>query len=94
MLPPSRIPLEKVRNQIDPEIGEAKAAWRQAKWGATFATLTANSLLIGQFVVGAAITTSFFQKTFSPTYISLFGLVVVITTALRQLCFIPKSELK
>jgi hypothetical protein len=82
-LPPPDL-CEQPKRQIALRIAEASAAFRQAAKSAKLANRTANSLLIGQYVVGAAMTTSFVQKIFDPTYVGLFGLIVVITTALRQ----------
>jgi hypothetical protein len=53
---------------------------RRAKWG----KFSSNSLTFGQYVIGAVMASAFVQKSLSPNIVGIFGIVVLIASAMKQ----------
>ncbi len=53
---------------------------RLAKWG----KLSANSLTFGQYIIGGMMTTAFVQKSLSANIIGIFGVLVLLSSLLKQ----------
>ena len=56
---------------------------QQRRLAATY-KLASNSLVFGQYVIGGAMTTSFMQKQLSSETVGIFGLLVLISSIIRQ----------
>lgn len=72
------------RKQVYVRIGDAQSARSKLRRTAIGANWSSNLLTIGQYVVGAALTTSFIQKELAPNLIGIFGVIVVISSAFKQ----------
>jgi hypothetical protein len=72
------------RNQVYTRITEARLAKLKQERRARWSRWSANSLTFGQYIIGIVMGTAFVQKTLSPNIIGIFGVLVVVSSALKQ----------
>lgn len=76
--------VDEARKHVFVRINDASVARTRSRVTAAGAKWASNLLISGQYVVGAALTTSFIQKELSPNLIGLFGVIVVVSSAVKQ----------
>jgi hypothetical protein len=79
--PTSADPAKKqVRLRLEEIIEERERQKGIAKWS----RITSQTLTFGQYIIGAMLTTSLVQNSLSKTWISVFGLLVILCSATKQ----------
>jgi hypothetical protein len=71
---------DQVRKRLEEIIEERERQQSTAKWSHR----TSQTLTFGQYIVGAMLTTSLAQSTISKTWLSVFGLIVILCSATKQ----------
>ncbi len=71
---------DQVRKRLEEIIEERERQQSTAKWS----RFTSQTITFGQYIVGAMLTTSLAQLTVSKTWLSVFGLIVILCSATKQ----------
>ncbi len=74
----------KAKSQVLVRINDARTSRADQFFSSRRGRWASNSLIFGQYVIGAAMATSFTRETLSPKIISIFGLLVVLSTVVKQ----------
>jgi hypothetical protein len=71
---------KQVRLRLEEIIEERERQESTSKWS----RITSRTLTFGQYIIGAMLTTSLAQNSLSKTWISVFGLLVILCSATKQ----------
>ena len=71
---------DQVRKRLEEIIEERERQQTLAKWS----RITSRTLTFGQYIIGAMLTTSLAQGAISKTWLSIFGLLVLLCSATKQ----------
>jgi hypothetical protein len=77
---PSELAKKQFRKRLEEIIEAREREQATAKW----LGITSQVLTFGQYIIGATLTTSLAQDTLSKTWISIFGLLVILCSATKQ----------
>lgn len=76
----ANIAKRQIGTRLSEIIEERELQQNVAKWSRR----TSNILTFGQYIIGAVLTSSFIQKSLSPIWISILGLLVIVCSATKQ----------
>ncbi len=76
----TKIAKDQVRARLAEAIEERERQASSGRWS----RITSRVLTFGQYIIGALLTTSFAQNSLSKTYLSVFGLLVILCSATKQ----------
>ena len=82
--PGSASPSLVARNRVVTHITEAKS-YREGQLGsAKWSKLSSNLLIIGQYIIGGVLASSFIQESLNPKWVGALGVLVLIASLVRQ----------
>jgi hypothetical protein len=70
--------------EVDTRLAEARNALRRQHRAARLNRWTANSLTVGQYIIGGLLATSFVQNSLSPSVVGFIGLLVLVSSLIHQ----------
>lgn len=80
----NKTPEQKMREHLEKRIEEAAMLVKRYSRESTINKISNGLLAFGQYVVGVALTSSFLQSNLTPILIGIFGVVVLISTAIHN----------
>ena len=81
---PKAPPVSPIRTHLQARFSEARAALDTQQRRARLYSWASTLLIFGQYIVGAALASSFVQETVSRTVVGSLGLVVLLASAIQQ----------